>query len=72
MPRRVVVPLSIAAVVLCGVVAPIQWAQGDTARALFLGVLALISLAGLWSTFRRPAAQPAPSAPARPTERGRP
>ncbi len=67
-PRRVVVPISIAAVVLCGVLAPIQWAQGNTARALFLGVLALTSMAGLWSTLRRPATQPAPTTPAQPTE----
>ena len=66
MPRRVVVPISIAAVVLCGVIAPIQWAQGNTARALFLGLLALTSLAGLWSALRRPAPQPAPTTPAQP------
>lgn len=57
-PRKVAVPLGIAAVVLCGAVAPIRWAQGNTAQAIFLGVLALISSGNLIGALRRQPAQP--------------
>lgn len=64
-PRRVALPIAIAAVVLCGVVAPIQWFEGNTTRALLLGLLAISSLLGLGSVLRRRDAQPAVSVQAK-------
>lgn len=63
MPPRVTLGLAIAGLVLCGVVAPIQWAQGNTAGALVLGFFAVTSLLGGVSVLRRQRGRPAVETP---------
>lgn len=72
-PRRLALGLGIAALVLCGAVAPIQWAQGNTSGALVLAFFALVSAIGIVSAARRrpgaesgTSAQPRAAAPTSP------
>lgn len=63
-PPRIALGFAIAALVLCAVVAPIQWAQGNTAGAVVLGFFAVVSLLGGISVLRRQRGRAAVQAPA--------
>lgn len=52
-PPRIALGFAVAGLVLCAVVAPIQWAQGNTTGAVVLGFFAVVSLLGGISVLRR-------------------